>query len=311
MQHLFLSPSLVVEFLLNGVIFFLMSVAFVATLPFLSQRYKISQSFTYSVQKNTHLVATLLTLVLFFKLLLLPFFLYNLDKLSLFLSGAMCAAGVVSANSYGGVLVVVKLTTPLLLMLYALLYKESQMQKSHYLSRKRHILFIGVYMLVVIEMILSYLYYTHIPLNQTLSCCSTLYTNSSVHNRSTLSLLLPFYGVYGAIVFFTLQRKRVVVALLSLVFLYTSYEAITYFFSSYIYELPSHKCPYCILGSDYNYVGYLIYALLFFATFYALKDAFFKEETSYKRVLFFYTSFVFVLCYFFIHYLIKNGTFLW
>ena len=29
--------------------------------------------------------------------------------------------------------------------------------------------------------------------------------------------------------------------------------------SLYIYELPSHRCPFCILHGEYGYVGYLLY----------------------------------------------------
>ena len=30
--------------------------------------------------------------------------------------------------------------------------------------------------------------------------------------------------------------------------------------SLYVYELPSHRCPFCLLHGEYGYVGYLLYA---------------------------------------------------
>ena len=33
--------------------------------------------------------------------------------------------------------------------------------------------------------------------------------------------------------------------------------------SLYIYELPTHHCPFCIIMQDYHYIGYLLYLLLF------------------------------------------------
>jgi hypothetical protein len=32
--------------------------------------------------------------------------------------------------------------------------------------------------------------------------------------------------------------------------------------SCYIYELPTHHCPFCILQKEYGYIGYLIYLTL-------------------------------------------------
>jgi hypothetical protein len=29
--------------------------------------------------------------------------------------------------------------------------------------------------------------------------------------------------------------------------------------SMYVYELPSHRCPFCLLHGEYGYVGYLLY----------------------------------------------------
>jgi hypothetical protein len=34
------------------------------------------------------------------------------------------------------------------------------------------------------------------------------------------------------------------------------------FISLYFYELPTHRCPFCVLQKEYGYVGYLLYAFL-------------------------------------------------
>jgi hypothetical protein len=38
------------------------------------------------------------------------------------------------------------------------------------------------------------------------------------------------------------------------------------FISIYVYEHPHHHCPFCILKSGYDYVGYLLYVPLFVAS---------------------------------------------
>lgn len=50
-------------------------------------------------------------------------------------------------------------------------------------------------------------------------------------------------------------------------FLFVAYYAITYFFGLYIYEMPNHKCPYCMLQKEYYYIGYVIWGTLFVGTF--------------------------------------------
>ena len=42
--------------------------------------------------------------------------------------------------------------------------------------------------------------------------------------------------------------------------------AVISFISLYIYEMPSHHCPFCLLQKEYGYVGYPLYALLLAAT---------------------------------------------
>jgi hypothetical protein len=310
MHSLFITPSLVVELFLTLILFVLFSITFIATLPFLKE-IETPTSLTYKLEKRSHLIASLLSLALFFKVLLLPFFIYNLDMLSSFIPGAMCSAGVVSSNVYGGVLIGLKLFVVFTLMLYGVYYKESQRVKALYHSKRRHFLFVGLYLFLVLEIVLEYLFYTNIPYNETVSCCSTLYKAESMQTIATPYLISGFYLLYGVIILANWRKKREVVALLSVSYIYISYESITYFFSSYIYELPTHKCPYCLLQGDYHYVGYFIYTSLFLATFYSFVQLLFTERDESKKVLFFYTFFVLFLSYYFLSYLIKNGTFLW
>ncbi len=51
-----------------------------------------------------------------------------------------------------------------------------------------------------------------------------------------------------------------------------SLVVITTFFSSYIYAMPSHNCPFDMLKSQYNGIGYPIYLSLFGAAFLAMSS---------------------------------------
>jgi hypothetical protein len=51
---------------------------------------------------------------------------------------------------------------------------------------------------------------------------------------------------------------------LSLLMFIISLVSIVSFISLYIYELPTHHCPFCIIMEEYHYLGYsALYILLF------------------------------------------------
>jgi len=85
------------------------------------------------------------------------------------------------------------------------------------------------------------------------------------------------------------------------------------FFGTYIYELPTHHCPFCFLQKDYYYVGYLIYILLFSGTFYGVAVGFVQSkgnEKNYKISMIFITLYVVLVSLYPVFYFIKNGVWL-
>ena len=78
---------------------------------------------------------------------------------------------------------------------------------------------------------------------------------------------IAFYVTIAALVGGSWFMRRAaggyVVAGLSVLAFVVSIAAIISFISLYIYELPTHHCPFCILQREYYFVGYPMYALLF------------------------------------------------
>jgi hypothetical protein len=82
-----------------------------------------------------------------------------------------------------------------------------------------------------------------------------------------LPLETAFYTAMAAAlitgVFFYLRAKGgYLFFLTSLAAFGLSWIALFSFISLYIYELPTHHCPFCILHGEYRYIGYLFYLLL-------------------------------------------------
>lgn len=68
----------------------------------------------------------------------------------------------------------------------------------------------------------------------------------------------------GSGLFFYLKGKGgYLYAGLSVLTFIVSLISIVSFISLYIYELPTHHCPFCIIMEEYGYIGYLLYIPLF------------------------------------------------
>jgi hypothetical protein len=138
---------------------------------------------------------------------------------------------------------------------------------------------------------------------------------SNIFALDTTLLLSLFYGTFLLIIFFYMIKNRYLFAISNAFFVIISLVTLIIFFGTYIYELPSHHCPFCFLQSDYYFVGYLIYALLFMGTFYGLVVGFIEynkedRDKSYKKSLIFNTLYVILLSSFVMIYFIKNGVWL-
>lgn len=266
----------------------------------------------YTLEKSSYLITTIIQVSLFINIFLLALFTHTLDTLSGIIPGAMCAAGVVSSNGFGNPLLILKVVIILCSLLWLRINKEDFISKKHPYFKRKYLFFLFIFVLFLINIFLELNFFAHLSTVEPVMCCSHIYqqTSSSVSFSNT-SLVTLFYSLYLLLLLTITLKKRILSAAFSLLFLYISYLAITYFFSIYIYELPTHKCPYCILSSDYNYLGYFIYISLILASYYALSFALFVQKRDLRiKALLWYTLFVFIVSAKFVYFLIINHTLL-
>lgn len=275
-----------------------------------------STELQYSLEKKSYLTLVIIKFSLIVKVLLLAFFTHTLDELSHIVPGAMCAAGVISANEYGETLMVVKIFFIIFALLWLTLNREDLHSKDFKHFKSKNYFFLFIYLFSLLEVLLELLFFTSLTTIEPVSCCSTLYQNSQasnslIFNFSTPQLVLSFYALFVLIVLSALYQNRYTLALLSPLFAYISYHSLVYFFSSYVYELPTHKCPYCLLQAEYHYIGYFIYSSFIIAFYYSLCTLLFSfKKDSFKYAILFYSLFTFFTSICFIIYLILNKTFL-
>ncbi len=273
------------------------------------------------LENRSYLVMTIIFFVLLIKIVLLPYFVYTIDQLSDLIPGAMCGAGVIKANAYGNPLLGLKVIILFLSALWLTLNRLDLQEKSYPYLKLKSWFFILLFVFFSVEYLLDILYFTHIETINPVSCCSVIFgqtggANGLPFGLNTPKLLILFYLLY-ALLLLTILSKRSLMSIGSvLLFAVVAYYAVVYFFGTYIYQLPTHQCPFCMLQDHYYYVGYLIWGLLLSGVFLAVDSAllqyFFKKPAkTLKRIsLLLLTLFVLICSAYVLVFYVRNGVLL-
>jgi len=226
----------------------------------------------FALERRAYLVMTIILFIVIMKIFLLPYFVFTVDNLSVLVPGAMCAAGVISANDYGLKLLFLKLLITFLLIVWLALNRYDLDQKNYPIFRQKSLLFLVIFVLLSLEIWWDLAYFTHIDTHLPVSCCSALFgqlegANPLPFGLSRMMLLLLFYVLYASVVISSLARQPWVLLVMLGLFVMVAYYAVVYFFGTYIYALPTHKCPFCMFQKEYYYIGYLVWGSLFGGVF--------------------------------------------
>ena len=222
------------------------------------------------LERKTYLISTLLAFLFTAELLSLFLFIYTADTLHPLFVGAMCAAGTLHVNAWGYPTLLLKTANFILAGLWLILNAADIRGYDYPLIRKKYAFLLAIAPLILAETVFQTLYFLGLRPDITTSCCSTLFGAAAGSRIADLASLpvQPMKVATGLSLALTLAaglhvlwRKRgaVLFAVLSGVNLVVSLLAVLSFLSIYIYELPSHHCPFCILQRAYAFIGYPIY----------------------------------------------------
>lgn len=279
MNEVLLSNQVIVFLLSEATLFTLLTVAFVVSLKVLVKwDFESFTPFQYALERQAYLVSTIILFVFLMKFILVVYFIFSIDTLSLLLPGAMCGAGVIKANTYGSYLLILKLFILFLLTLWIYVHSYDMRTKNHQWFRQKSWLFSFIFVLIILELGLDFSYFSNIDTHMPVSCCSALFgqlegANPLPFGLSVTLLLVLFYLLYILVLLTIKSSYTILYILTNILFVFISYYAVVYFFGTYIYQLPTHKCPFCMLQPEYYYVGYLLWGSLFMGTYIGLSDA--------------------------------------
>ena len=322
MNSVLLSNEIIVFLFTQITLLVLLTISFFYSISIIKNwDYSKTTQTQYKLEKRSYLVILIITFTMIIKIFLLPYFAYSIDILSHIVPGAMCAAGVIGANEYGQPLLGFKVILLFFIGIWMILNTLDLKEKTYPYTKKKFWFFIFIFALIVIETSLDILYLTNISTQEPVLCCSVIFGASSTGGQIPFNLNIPmllviFYLLYFLSIFVNIQKNPYLNILVNILFLYISYYAVTYFFGTYIYELPTHKCPFCMLQHEYFYIGYFIWGSLFLGVFYAFAYSalklFVNKSLNYtlKYSLIFNTLFVFICTFYVLKYYFENGVFL-
>lgn len=271
-MSIFLSNEIIVFLLIEFIVMVLMAISqahIVTILRFWD--FNATTVLQYALEKKNYLINTILYFAIVCKIILFIFFVKSLDALADIVPGAMCCAGVVGSNHYGNVLLLLKILIIFGFGVWIIINKLDLSFISFPYLKQKYYLFTFLFLCVILEGTLEILYFLNIPLTVPVFCCSTVFEAPKLPFGYTQTMLvLIFYSLFSAILVLNYLKHAMTSFTCNLLFLFAAYYAITYFFGIYVYEMPNHKCPYCMLQKEYYFIGYAIWGSLFLGVFFGI-----------------------------------------
>jgi hypothetical protein len=249
-----------------------------------------------SLENETWLASTLIEYAMVVQGLSLLIFLLAADNFSQVIAGAMCATGSLTANIYGMPALYVKVFGVFLYGFWILLHQLDIRSEEYPLVRIKYIYLLLLIPLIIVDIALQTLYIADLDPDIITSCCAVVFSDASGEGSNLASslpqsIMLPLY--YGSMICLAVLSLWMTGRLPSgrfsasgakswlsycfaagwLWFLLLSLLVITSVISSYIYAMPFHRCPFCIIKPEYHYIGLFIYLALIGGAFFGISVA--------------------------------------
>lgn len=236
------------------------------------------------LESEIWLSSTLISYGLAFQIFTLVLFIVAANSFCEVIVGAMCATGALLANSYGIPALLVKMAGVFLYGFWIVLHKLDISSAEYPLVRTKYVYLLALLPLLFLDIILQTLYLAGLSPDIITSCCAVVFgavgrqdTGNLIRSMPPGILVTSYYaGVLLLSVTGVVLWRRwsagvgTVHAAAWLLYLMVAGLTIITFMSSYIYAMPHHNCPFCMLKPEYHYFGFAIYGSLMPAGFFGV-----------------------------------------
>jgi hypothetical protein len=252
-----------------------------------------------ALERRTYLISVIVGYALLFQIVSFFLFIYTADSLHNLFIGAMCAAGSLQANGFGYPALAIKTANCILCGVWLVMNGVDARGYDYPLIRPKYYLLILLALLVCVEAVVQFLYFSGLRADVITSCCGSLFSSGKRSIAGELAglparqavafFLLSLVACGTSGIRFLLRGKGgALFSLSSSIFFIAAVIGTISFISLYFYELPTHHCPFCILQKEYGHVGYLLYGSLLGGVIAALGVGIlspFKTATSLTKVI--------------------------
>ncbi len=227
------------------------------------------------LERKTYLISTFLAFAFGMQLISLFLFVFTADRLTPLFVGAMCAAGTLNVNAFGYPTLLLKILNFVLAGLWLVLNYADNQGYDYPLIKWKYGLLVVIAPFILLESIMEFAYFIGMKPNVITSCCGSLFSSENATGLGSeiagfppepmmvifyLALLLTLLsGLYA----YLTKKTTYLYAILSVIMFVIAIASIISFISLYIYEIPTHHCPFCLVTRDYSFIGYVLYPLLF------------------------------------------------
>ncbi len=238
-------------------------------------------------ERRTYLISTLLGFCFVVELFLFLLFIQTCESISNQFVGAMCATGVLNTSAYGWPVLFLKIFIFFGSAVWLLVNHVDNKGYDYPLIKIKYSLLLVLLPLMIFETIHLFLFFSGLKPDLIVSCCGSLFSKTATGFAADVSGIEPktaalalggsgiVFFITGIVYLYTSRTKTcranttgisLFFGTLSVVTFGIALAAVVSLISLYVYEHPHHHCPFCMLKSGYNFVGYFLYIPLFSGT---------------------------------------------
>lgn len=234
------------------------------------------------LERQGELFSVLVRCALSFEVGALFLFLFTVDEVHPLFTGAMCATGVLNLDSAGWWTLAGRCLVCFGAAFWLVLDGLDRRCESAPLVRLKALLLLCMAPLMGVVLMLQLRFFLGLNPEVITSCCGTMFDRGEGLAAELAALpvrptMLVFYGsillsalLIGACLRWQSGWLRGLLGVAAFLQLPVALAAVVSFVSLYIYQLPTHHCPFDILQGQYRFIGYPLYLGLAGAVFFGL-----------------------------------------
>ena len=222
------------------------------------------------LERRTYLISTIVSYFLAFQFVSLFLFIHTANSIHGLFVGAMCAVGALTVNGFGYPALLLKIVTFIFAGLWLILNHVDNLGYDYPLIKCKYLLLLLMAPFILAETVVQGIYFSGLKPDIITSCCGSLFSPASRGIATELACVppLPMLAIFyistaltfsAGLWFWHRGSGGYLFSLLSASHLLVAIVAIISVISLYIYRMPSHHCPFCILQEEYHHVGYPLY----------------------------------------------------